>query len=114
MAMNSKYKLGDVAKDLNVPTKELTDMLSTAENEKKRTTALSPEELNLVFETYTQKNSVANFDAYFASTTKTEVKEEPKTEEKKAAPKKAEKPAAKAEPKAEPELCQMQSSECHH
>ncbi len=102
MAMNSKYKLGDVAKDLNVPTKELTDMLSTAENEKKRTTALSPEELNLVFETYTQKNSVANFDAYFASTTKTEVKEEPKTEEKKAAPKKAEKPAAKAEPKAEP------------
>ncbi len=99
---SKKYKLGDVAKDLNVPAKELIDMLSTADNEKKRTTALSPEELNLVFETYTQKNSVASFDSYFASMTKTGEKpvEAEKAEEKKAAPKKA--AAPKAEPKQEP------------
>ena len=58
MAMNTKQKLGDVAKDLNVPTKELVDLLSSADNEKKRTTALSAEELNLVFETYTKKTSI--------------------------------------------------------
>ena len=81
MTINNKYKLGDVAKDLNVPVKELVDLLSTADNEKKRTTALSAEELNRVFETYTRKNSVENFDSYFASGKKEEKKAE-KTEEK--------------------------------
>ena len=80
MAMNTKQKLGDVAKDLNVPTKELVDLLSSADNEKKRTTALSAEELNLVFETYTKKNSVDNFNSYFASG---KAEEAPKVEEKK-------------------------------
>ncbi|MBQ9969561.1 MAG: translation initiation factor IF-2 [Oscillospiraceae bacterium] len=78
--MNTKQKLGDVAKDLNVPTKELVDLLSSADNEKKRTTALSAEELNLVFETYTKKNSVDNFNSYFASG---KAEEAPKVEEKK-------------------------------
>ena len=76
MTINNKYKLGDVAKDLNVPVKELVDLLSTADNEKKRTTALSAEELNRVFETYTRKNSVENFDSYFASGKKEEKKAE--------------------------------------
>ena len=89
MAMNNKYKLGDVAKDLNVPTKELVDLLSSADNEKKRTTALSAEELNTVFETYTKKNSVENFDAYFASAKQMEE------------PKKAEQPEKKVEKKVE-------------
>ena len=96
MAMNNKYKLGDVAKDLNVPTKDLVDLLSSADNEKKRTTTLTAEELNLVFETYTKKNSVDNFNSYFASGKKVE---EPKAEVKEA-PKAA--PAPKAEaPEAE-------------
>ena len=82
---STKHKLADVAKDLNVPMKDLVDMLSTEDNEKKRTTALSSEELNLVFETYTKKNSVDNFDSYFAS-----AKQEPKKEE-----------PVKVEPKAE-------------
>ncbi|MBQ8598706.1 MAG: translation initiation factor IF-2 N-terminal domain-containing protein, partial [Oscillospiraceae bacterium] len=81
MAMNNKYKLGDVAKDLNVPTKDLVDLLSSADNEKKRTTTLTAEELNLVFETYTKKNSVDNFNSYFASGKKVE---EPKAEVKEA------------------------------
>ena len=94
---STKHKLGDVAKDLNVPMKDLVDMLSTEDNEKKRTTALSSEELNLVFETYTKKNSVDNFDSYFAS-----AKQEPKKEEPvKAEPKAEAKAAPKAEPKAE-------------
>ena len=54
--INDKYRISEVAKDLNVPMKELVELLEKQfPGEKKRTTALSNEELNFVFETYTQK-----------------------------------------------------------
>ena len=63
-----KYKLSDVAKDLNVQNKELIDFLyQTLGESKKHTSPLTEAELNHVFEHYTQKNSEASLDAYLAS-----------------------------------------------
>ena len=65
--INDKYRISEVAKDLNVPMKELVELLEKQfPGEKKRTTALSGEELNFVFETYTQKNQMDSLDSYYA------------------------------------------------
>ncbi len=63
-----KYKIHQVAKDLNVPSKDVIDAVSEyCKVTKKSMTALEENELNAVFEHFTQKNQVANFDEYFAS-----------------------------------------------
>lgn len=75
-----KYKIHQVAKDLNVPSKDVIDAVSEyCKVTKKSMTALEESELNAVFEHFTQKNQVANFDEYFASNKA----EEPAKEEKK-------------------------------
>ncbi|MEG1778870.1 MAG: translation initiation factor IF-2 N-terminal domain-containing protein, partial [Oscillospiraceae bacterium] len=82
--ITDKYKLHEVAKDLNVNSKEVIDLLNKhSDTPKKAQTALTNEELNLVFEHYTQNNQVKDFDEYFASG-KTE-KPTPKKEETKEA-----------------------------
>lgn len=87
--MNEKYRVHEVAKDLNIPSKDIMDLLNkNADGERKHMTALTQEELDLIFETFTQKNQVKNFSEYFASG-----KKEEKKEEKPAA--KENKPAAK-------------------
>lgn len=102
--MNIKYRLHEVAKDLNVPNKEIIDLIEKHFGEtKKHMTALTEEELNVVFEHYLhEKGEVSNLDAYFAQKDTVPAKEEKvsekKSPEKKAdapAPKKTEKPAAK-------------------
>ena len=100
--MIDKYRVREVAKDLEVSTKEVLDLLNAnSAEEKKHMTALTEAELNLVFETVTQKNQVRDFDAYFAS--KNDPKPAPKAKpEKKAEPKPEPKPEAKPEPKPEP------------
>ncbi len=65
--MTKKYKVNEVAKDLQATNKEVIEILQTLGGEpKKATTALTEEELDLVFDRVTQKNSVESFDAYFA------------------------------------------------
>ena len=55
MSVVIKYKLSDVAKDLNVQNKELIDFLyQTLGESKKHTSPLTEAELNHVFEHYTQ------------------------------------------------------------
>ena len=95
-----KYKLSEVAKDLNVSNKEVADVLKNRLNViKKPATALSEEELNVVFEHFTQANAVSSFDEYFASATD--------REEKKPAPAEV-KETAKPETKAEPAAAEKQ------
>lgn len=66
--MIDKYRVHDVAKDLNVANKDVIDLLNIhSEGEKKHMTALSEEELDVIFENFTQKNQVRNFDEYYAS-----------------------------------------------
>lgn len=90
--MDIKYRLHEVAKDLNVPNKEIIDLLEKYFGEtKKHMTALTDEELNVVFEHFTQKNQVKSLNEYFAANVK-----QPQAPEKKPA-----QPAKKpAEPKA--------------
>lgn len=63
-----KYRVHEVAKDLGVPSKDIIDFLAKYYKEPhKHMTALTEEELNLIFEHYTKGKSVENFDAYFAA-----------------------------------------------
>ena len=84
-----KYKVRDVAKDLGVSVKEISDILEkNCGVTKKAMATLEESELNIVFDAVTQKNNVANFDKYFASRNKAaepakaEVKAEKKTNNK--------------------------------
>ena len=65
--MTIKYKLNEVAKDLGVPSKDVKELLEDKFKEaKKMTTALTEQELDVVFEHYTKENSIPNFNEYFA------------------------------------------------
>ena len=67
-----KYKVRDVAKDLGVSVKEISDILEkNCGVTKKAMATLEESELNIVFDAVTQKNNVANFDKFFASRNKT-------------------------------------------
>ncbi len=67
-----KYRLHEVAKDLNLQNKDVIDLLAKySDTPKKHMTALTDEELNVIFDYFTQQNQVENFDAYFKNTTKT-------------------------------------------
>ncbi len=88
-----KNKLNEVAKDFNIQSKALIELLAKYfDGEKKSQTALEDKEMDVVFDVLTKQHSVDNFDAYFA------MQQEKKKELAKKEPaKKAEdkKPAAK-------------------
>ncbi len=64
--MTKKYKLHEVARDFNIPSKVLTEMLSKYfEGEKKSQTVLNDKELDFVFSELTKKHSVKSFKEYF-------------------------------------------------
>ena len=73
--MMIKYRAHEVAKDLGKPSKEVLDLLGKYfEEPKNHMTALTDEELSVVFEYFTQKDAVKSFDEYFASGKKDEKK----------------------------------------
>ncbi len=103
--MITKYKVGEVAKDFGLQNKDIIEVLGKFyEEPKKAQTALDTKELDVLFDVLTQKNSVENFNSYFAMKKVEEKKQEkpaPKKEEKKAEPKKDEKAQKKDAPKKE-------------
>ena len=106
--MINKYRVHEVAKDFDVPSKEILDIVSKHfDGQKKSMTALEEAELDVIFEIVTQENSVENFDAYFASanepkkeTKKQETEEKAETAEPEKADAKSEEKPAQAEKKA--------------
>ena len=65
--MTNKYKISELAKDFNIKSKDLIDILTTLTgSEKKSGGVLGEEEIGLVFTYLTAKNSVKSFDSYFA------------------------------------------------
>ncbi|MEG2770569.1 MAG: translation initiation factor IF-2 N-terminal domain-containing protein, partial [Oscillospiraceae bacterium] len=63
-----KYKLSDIAKDLDIQNKDLIDFLEKKDGEvRKHTALLAEEELNVVLEHYTNDKQVPSFDDYLAS-----------------------------------------------
>ncbi len=88
--MMIKYKVNEVAKDFGKTGKEILAILSKyCDGTYKSQTSLGEEELNVIFDYMTQKNSVENFDEYFA--------EGEKAREERAAQRKAEKEKKLAE-----------------
>ncbi len=93
-----KYKVRDVANDLGVSGKKITEILEKHCGVSKKTMAtLDENELNIVFDVVTQEKSLNSFDSYFASRNKTadDKKEEVNNEKKdnNKGKKKSEKPA---------------------
>ena len=83
--MMIKYRVTDVAKDFGVPSKEIVELLAKHfQPAKKSATALEENELDVIFEHYTQKFNTDNLDAYFATANDRKAKEEPTAEEKRA------------------------------
>ncbi len=83
--MINKYRVHEVAKDFDVSSKSVLELLGKHfDGQKKSMTALEETELDVIFEVFTTENSVASFDAYFATVNDAEKeakKEEPKKEE---------------------------------
>ena len=80
-----KYKVRDVANDLGVSGKKITEILEKHCGVSKKTMAtLDENELNIVFDVVTQEKSLNSFDSYFASRNKTadDKKEEVNNEKK--------------------------------
>ncbi len=74
-----KYKVNEVARDLSVDAKEVISVISEYIGEtKKSVSTLNEDELNVVFDYFSQKNAVESLDAYFAEGLK---KKEKKAEE---------------------------------
>lgn len=99
-----KNKLNEVAKDFNMQSKALIELLGKYfEGEKKSQATLEDKEMDVIFDVLTKQHSVESFDDYFAM--QKEIKEPaPKKEAaKKASDKKPtdKKPAAKSNEKAD-------------
>jgi len=68
-----KYKLSEIAKNLNVTSKEVSEVLKNYLNvNKKSGGVLTEQELNVIFEYYTDKTSMPNLNAYYASANEAE------------------------------------------
>ena len=101
--MIEKYRVHEVAKDLNIPSKDLIALLEEhfPGEPRKHMTALTDAELNLVFDKFTRERSLPSLDSYFAlqSERPKAPKPAPKAEAKPAAPAAQPAPAPKAEEK---------------
>lgn len=74
--MTIKYKLSDVAKDLNKPAKEIIDLLAANGGEVKKPGAnLEEAEMNFLFEHYTKQAEEKSLEAYLDSAPRPKPKE---------------------------------------
>ena len=97
--MTITYKINNVAKDLNIPVKQVIEIVAKMGGEpKKNGGSLNEAEMNYLMEAYTQQNAEKDLSAFWAS----QEPEKPKAEPKKPAAK-AEAPKAKAKEEAKPQ-----------
>jgi len=101
-----QYKVNQLAKDLNIKTKDIVDMMSGAGIEVKTQKNLEPDEFGVFLNLITQANQINDIDRYLDGETYIPSKIKTEAEEKKSEPKpevKAEekKPEPKPEVKAE-------------
>ena len=106
--MTSLLKVNQFSKDLNMKSKELTELLAGKGLELKPQQTLKPEEFDIVFETVTRSRQIDNIDDYLDGVTYIPSKKKvepavPAKEEKeeKAEPKAVDAKTAKAEPVSE-------------
>ena len=82
--MTNKYKISDLAKDLNIKSKDLISLVTELTGtEKKSGATLSEDEIGLVFVKLTADNQVKSFDEYFATGAESREKAKKAREEEK-------------------------------
>jgi translation initiation factor IF-2 len=82
--MMIKYKVHEVSKDLGVNSKKVTEILDKyCGVTKKSQAALEEDELNVIFDYFTQDAALENFDSYFASRNESIAREEEKKDAEK-------------------------------
>lgn len=99
-----KNKLNEVAKDFNMQSKALIELLGKYfDGEKKSQATLEDKEMDVIFDVLTKQHSVESFDEYFAMQKENKEPAPKKEAAKKASDKKPtdKKPAAKANEKAD-------------
>jgi translation initiation factor IF-2 len=110
--MSTKYKLHELAKDLNIENQEVINILAKQfEGAKKASTALTDEEANYVLECYSQSHQVDSLEDFFKKVNEKKPKPVEKSadkEEKKSAEKKEK---TTAEKKASQEAATSKSEE---
>ncbi|MEE3449936.1 MAG: translation initiation factor IF-2 [Acutalibacteraceae bacterium] len=108
-----KYKITELAKDLNVKPKDIINLMKNyeAEGSKKKNSqsSLNEDELNFVFDHYTKQSVVDDLDSYL-SEKKTEVKESKTQDTTKSVPTAPAAAAPSAEPK-EPKKAESTTKE---
>ncbi len=99
-----KIKLNVLAKNLELTNDDIIKCLEKRDSVvRKNQASLDVDEVNYVFEYFTQNTQVENFDEYFANNVKPAAESKPKAEEKpKAAAKVQEKPKAEAKAEEKP------------
>ncbi|MBO5966982.1 MAG: translation initiation factor IF-2 [Clostridia bacterium] len=104
MAVGSQYKVNQLAKDLSLKTKELTDVMAAAGLDAKTQKALETFELDVIWETLTKSHQIVGIEDYIDGVTGIPSLRKKAAETKTEAKPKAEKPEVKAEAKsAKPE-----------
>ena len=79
-----KYKLSEIAKSLNITTKEISEVLKNYLNVNKKAAAvLTEEELNVIFEHFTQSQALSSMNEYYASALEPAEEKEPAPKEEK-------------------------------
>ena len=82
--MTNKYRISELAKDFNIPSKDIVTLIKELTGEEKKSGAsLNEAETALVFDALTKKNSVKSFDEYFAAGEETRKKAAKEHEERK-------------------------------
>ena len=85
MINNTKYKISTLAKDLNIKSKDLLDLVtSLGMTDRKHSSVIEADEFNVILEVLTSKAQVSNFDEYMSgkvTIVKTLSKEEIEAEE---------------------------------
>ncbi len=67
MINNTKYKISTLAKDLNIKSKELLDLVtSLGMTDRKHSSVVEADEFNMILEVLTSKAQVTNFDDYMS------------------------------------------------
>ncbi|HIW15733.1 MAG TPA: translation initiation factor IF-2 [Firmicutes bacterium] len=100
--MMIKYRVTDVAKDLQISNKAVIEAIEKYCGEtKKAMTALNEHELDIVLETFTQGKSVKSLDAFFADNGQNEEQPDAPAAEAAPAPAKPAAPAAESRKKAD-------------
>ena len=101
MAVKPQIKANQLAKDLNIKSKEIVDLMASRGIELKAQKALEPHEFNVLFDALTSAYQIEGIDDYIDGVTyipskleKKVEKEEPAKEEKKA----EEKPEVSSKP----------------